>query len=73
MPTRNVVLTNYQASFVERLVSGVWRLIGSKWVSFWAWASQTPLQRARFVYCDYSFISVMLPPMILFKAPRRLP
>ena len=27
----------------------------------------------RFVYCDYSFISVMLPPMMLFEAPRRLP
>jgi|UPI000414467C hypothetical protein len=28
---------------------------------------------SRFEYFDFSFISVMLPPMTLFEAPRRLP
>lgn len=35
--------------------------------------ARPPRQHIRFGYCDYSFISVMLPLMMLFEAPRRLP
>lgn len=45
-----------------------------EWVSLWAWACQTtPREQTRFGCFDYSFISFILPPMMLLKAPRRLP
>jgi hypothetical protein len=44
----------------------------------WRWMGYVavhlvPSDRERFEYCEYSFISVMLPSMNLMQASRRLP
>ncbi|MFN9726734.1 hypothetical protein [Acidovorax sp.] len=45
------------------------RGLAAEWVCFWLPAAK-PL---RFGYFEYSFILVILPPTMLFEAPRRLP
>jgi hypothetical protein len=46
------------------------RGLAAEWVSLWLPARHC---HACFGYFDFSFISVKLPPMMLFEAPRRLP